>query len=497
MPSFADGLGRRVTLRGAGGEELESLRLCAEIGDRPSIQAALVQRAALLAQFRHAAFTPVRRVERYNGIGGGLAVVSEAVRGVRVSDMLRQSERRLAPTEPSAALHLLQQAVAAMAALHRFSRDAFHGALGPERLIVRPDASLVVVEHVLAGALEELQMSRSLLWRLFRIAVPPAAGTIRFDQQTDVMQLGVLALSLFLGRVLLRDEFPNNLADLLETAAAADDRRGRPRLSRPLRLWLGRALHFDPRTAFRTAIEADEALAAAVADEGTEAPAGDAVRRLLAENALNPMTPVGGTERVGMSFLTVTPLEQSATVRLTSTSEDRGSGAERVTRQPPPTEPIQVQVLADLSRTPPAQRQPPGREATPVGSGSRPAATVGVRTPHARPDRYAGSRVAIIVAGLVLLWGVSFLGARAYFGALSASQAAGTLLVESRPTGVDLVVDGKRVGRTPVTLVLPAGEHSLAFESSHGTVVVPARVDPGTQRTERVDLKSGRAHKRL
>jgi hypothetical protein len=506
-PSFADGLGRRVTIPGKGGEVLESLRLCAEIGDRPVIQAALVERAALLSSFQHPAFAAVRRIERYSGIGGGLAIVSAATPGIRVSDMLRQSERRMTPRDPAAALHLLQQAVAAVSALHASSRDAFHGALGPERLVVRADSSLVVVEHVLAGALEELRLSRSALWWLFRIAVPPAAGDVRFDQQTDVMQLGVLALSLFLGRVLLRDEFPNHLPDLLETAASADDRQGLPALSRPVRLWIGRALHFDPRTAFRTAIEAAGSLAAAMAEGEMAVPTADAVRRVLAANALNPASPVGGVERAGMSHLTVTPLHGSPLARVLGDAADCESASERGMAD---SSSLQVQVLADLSAAPPgpvidaANAGARAHTSSGMQGRTRSGAVQRASTPS-RPAaaaralqvvRYGRPRFAVVIAGLVLLWGVSFLGARAYFALPPAPAPSGTLVVESRPAGVELKVDGRAVGRTPVTLVLPPGEHSLAFQLARGPVVVPAHVDAGTARTERVDLRVTRTRKR-
>ena len=66
----------------------------------------------------------------------------------------------------------------------------------------------MIVEYVLAPAIERLQMGRTPLGTQFRVAVPASAGTARFDQMTDVMQLGVLALALVLGRPIPPSDTP-------------------------------------------------------------------------------------------------------------------------------------------------------------------------------------------------------------------------------------------------------------------------------------------------
>ena len=119
------------------------------------------------------------------------------------------------PPDLDAACFILAQVVTALADLHRHSRDLSHGAIGPERIVIGPDGRAVIVEPVLAPMLEQLQLARTPLWTEFRVPVPPVAGTARFDQVTDVMQLGVLALALVLGRPMRRDEYPNRLHDLM------------------------------------------------------------------------------------------------------------------------------------------------------------------------------------------------------------------------------------------------------------------------------------------
>ena len=43
----------------------------------------------------------------------------------------------------------------------------------PERVVVTPHARLVIVEHVMSAAVEQLQFSRDRLWQEFRISMPP------------------------------------------------------------------------------------------------------------------------------------------------------------------------------------------------------------------------------------------------------------------------------------------------------------------------------------
>lgn len=491
--AFADGLGRRLPLKGEAGERLESLRLCAEVGDTPTTQAALVERASRLSTFDHPAFARVRRVERLEGVIGGLAVVSVAADGIRLSDLLRQAERRNVPPDLNGALHLLQQVVSAIAALHAHSRDAAHGAIGPERVVVQPDGSAVVVEYVLASALEQLQLSRSQLWALFRVPAPSVAGAVRFDQQTDVLQLGVLALALILGRVLLREEFPQRISGLMEEAATLDAcHGGRGGLSRPLRTWVARALQLDSRSAFRNAVEAESALAAAIAEDRVSRPSVAPVRLLLSQCSPEQAPGSGPQPRATPSGAVVSiPHRGDTTTRVgprTGGFPDRGSGAHRVSRPGTEHEPTSVQVLADLSLVP---REPGAPAPVPAARSSSSSVAAAVRSPH-HGERWAALRrllrVGAVVLGLVMLFGVTYLGARAYFGLPTPLTAKGTLVVESRPAGLELLVDGVSSGRTPATLELTAGSHTVSVKTMHGARQMPVTVVAGTRKVERIEV---------
>ena len=267
-PLFCDGLGERVVAAdGATGELLQILRIRPALTAVPSFEFALRERAARLANFRHAYYARVRRIDRVQVPGPGLSIVSDHVEGTRLSDMLRVAHERNLQLDINAALCLIRQLVPAVALLHENAREVAHGLIAPERLVVTPHARLVIVEHVLSAAVEQLQFSRDRLWQEFRIAMPPSAGMSRFDHRADVTGIGLVALALVLGRPLHQAEFPNHLPTLLNEARERTAIGEEQPLSPSLRDWLARALQLDTRRAFASAPEALSALEEIVADD--------------------------------------------------------------------------------------------------------------------------------------------------------------------------------------------------------------------------------------
>jgi len=233
----------------------------------PSFEFALRERAARLANFRHAYYARVRRIDRVQVPSPGLSIVSDHVEGTRLSDILRVAHERNLQLDINAALCLIRQLVPAVALLHENAREVAHGLIAPERLVVTPHARLVIVEHVLAAAVEQLQFSRDRLWQELRISMPPSAGLPRFDHRADVTGVGLVALALILGRPLHSSEFPNHIPTLLNEARERTALGEEQPLSQPLRDWLARALQLDTRRAFASAPEALTALEEIVADD--------------------------------------------------------------------------------------------------------------------------------------------------------------------------------------------------------------------------------------
>jgi hypothetical protein len=253
---FEDGLGQRSRHSDpAGGPGTDVLTLRPSFATVPSFEFALRERAARLASFRHALFVRVRTVERTTGADPLLRVVSDAAQGIRLSDLLAGAHERQIPIDINAALCLLRQLVGAVAMLHERARDVAHGALSLERLVVTPRARLLIAEYILGAALEQLRYPRERYWSELRVALP-VGPTARLDRRADVLQIGVTALSLVLGRQLRPEEFPNGLSNVVASTSAVSPRGGFEPLPPGLRGWLSRALQLDPGRSFESAVEA-------------------------------------------------------------------------------------------------------------------------------------------------------------------------------------------------------------------------------------------------
>jgi PEGA domain len=251
MPNmtFEDRLGTRFEAVSPEGEPVEVLELKEQFANVPSFEYALRKRVNTLTAFRDPSCATARGVR----LGGGLAVVSDRVRGTRLSTVLEAYERDLIPIEFNAAVCVLRQLVPAVAILHETMPEICHGAIAPERIVITPEGRVVIVEHVLAAALESLRYSDQQYWEELRIAVPKAAGPTCFDQRSDVLQIGLVALALIHGRSLNLEEYPVPTASLAERAWAATAAGGLEPLPAALRMWLNRTLQLEPKQAFNTA----------------------------------------------------------------------------------------------------------------------------------------------------------------------------------------------------------------------------------------------------
>jgi hypothetical protein len=255
--AFEDGLGERLYAVGAGNEPLEVLKISSELTWVSTFEASLRAQMERLADFRHEAFGRVRAVERMDA--RSVVIISDHVRGVRLSDVLAGAKKRDILLEFPAAAWLIRQLASALAAFHESGPDVCHGAISPERLVVTPDGRLVLVEYILGPALEEMHFSWERYWRELGIALPRPIGLSRFDPAADVTQMGAVALALLLARPLASDEYPHKVSDVLEQASARSAAGDEP-LPAPFRAWLRRTLHLEPRSAYDSGLEAQAEL---------------------------------------------------------------------------------------------------------------------------------------------------------------------------------------------------------------------------------------------
>ena len=409
---FRDGLGvRRHIVDPSRGDTVELLCLRPELNAVSSFEFALRERVNRLATFRHAYFAPVRGVEHVSDPGDTLAVISDVTQGIRLSELLASLEERNGTLDITAALCLIRQIVPAVATLHESARDVAHGAIGPERLIVTPNARLVLVDYVFGSALEQLRYSHDRYWAELRVAVPKTGAAPRFDHRADVLQVGLVALALILGRSLRRDEYPTHIRELVASAwSASATGGGLEPLPPGLCVWLGRTLQLEALTAFPSAIEARAELNKIMGDASPGAsPTGlqtAIVRHQGAERAPDPAAnspgPAGGASpgavdaisplrsvtpgRATPSPRAATPLrEPSATVAVLPRVEARRSSALAALDLEPLADPPGVEGAVSLPELPlaPPRPQLTVPELPPIlAPASQPAAVLPVMAPE-------------------------------------------------------------------------------------------------------------------
>ena len=259
--AFQDGLGERFLLTDPeSGDVLELLRLVPHFTTIAGFGPAVNRQAKFLSSFEHFAFSKIRRVEPMQSTQDNIVILSERIPGIRLAGLLRQIQHSGQAIDVSVALGLARYLLAAVETLHVQGSDAVHGAIGPERVMVTPQGRLVLLEYILGPAFRTLELNRQELWNRFRIAAPSSAGLPRFDQRTDIAQVGLVALALVLGRAINADEFPFKVGDLVASATEYIGASGRQPISGKLRAWLTRALQLDARWSFATAAEAGRAL---------------------------------------------------------------------------------------------------------------------------------------------------------------------------------------------------------------------------------------------
>jgi hypothetical protein len=509
-PLFTDGIGDRVvSTDSATGEIVQVLRLNLSLTAVPSFEFALRERVARLANFRHGYYARVRRVDRAPGHTTALSVVSDHVEGTRLSDILRLAGERRLHLDTNAALCLVRQLVPALAVLHENARDVAHGLIAPERLIVTPHARLVIAEHVLGGAIEQMQYGRERLWHEFRVAMPPSAGIPRFDQRSDVAGIGVVALALILGRPIAADEYPARLNDLLQEATERTALGAEQPLSAPLRSWLARALQVDIRRAFASAPEALTALEQLTAEGSAYIAAPVALEMFLSRYTtalLSPVPAVTAPHGIAAVSLPMTthgpvlvpeavasaavapPTVVTPTVTLVPAAP-ASVAAPAAVEAPAPVVAPEPDIL-DTSFALPIESKDDPFEPLPAASDSVPkpnpfAIPELKKTPRKKSP--ISRKSTVVAAAVVAIATCGFAGLRAF--TRSAPPAMATLSVQSNPLGVPVFVDGVDRGLTPARITLAPGAHILELRGRGGVPrVIPVSLSAGADVSQYLEL---------
>jgi len=290
-PVFCDGLGERRLAVESSGELVQILHLPDAAMALPEFEFALRERVARWSSIRHASYVRACRVDRLRVPAMRFALVSEYVKGPRLSDLLLVAHQRNVVIDVAAAVSLTRQLLAAAALLHEQAPDVASGLIAPERLIVTPQGRVAIVEQALCTAIEQLRDRPEQLWRQLRIATNSATDARRFNHRTDLLNIGLVTLSLLLGRPLEDGDFPNRILQLVDTARERSPLGHDRPLSSSFRDWLIRALQPDPDQIFASPSDAWIAFEKVAATDSLYVSTAVAVEVLLHTCGANPSHP--------------------------------------------------------------------------------------------------------------------------------------------------------------------------------------------------------------
>ena len=462
LRDFEDGLGRRY--RGAapldGTNPLEILCFRHDIASVPSFEFALRERFARVSDFQHASFARIRKIDKLNDERGTVALMSDAAAGDRLSRILTDAEGARPAVDVSSALHLVRQLIAAVAALHQHTRVA-HGAIALERLCVTPRGQLVVVEYPLGSALEQLNYSRQRYWKELRVALPADAGPPRFDERTDLVQVGMVALSLLLARPIRDEEYPQQIEHLAASASARSAAGTSEPLPPPVREWLRRTLQLDARNSFRSAFDAQAAFGQVVSHDAKRHADPDRAKTVVQwfpaspppsapPPALAPVQPHLAPRPSVPIAREVLPPSLPATYEPLPLPQDHS------------TESVDERLETD------------DREDV-------------MNSAHTRTRRI--KRIAAVVA-LLAATTAGLFAARERLTRTAAAPpvTTGTVTVTTDPAGAEVEIDGVARGQSPLTLALTAGAHTMVVKANGESRTIPLNIAAGAEVSQYLDM---------
>jgi PEGA domain-containing protein len=472
--AFQDGLGERRQTTGAGNQLLDLVLVHEALGGVSGFEAALRQRAGELASFTHASFPRLKGVGKLSKSPAKIVVATDHVSGVRLSDLLAIAERRLIPLEYDGAVGLLQQLLAAVAALHEAVPHVSHGAIATERLIFTPDARLMVVDHSFGAAIACLGFDQERCWKELRAAYPVGDGKVTIDRRADVMQIGAVALSLLLGRLLNDEEYPAGIAEMIDGLNAVSS-NGLDMLPSEMKSWLRRALQLDTQHGFATAVDAK-------ADFDKTIKINEARSRTVLTAFLSECQTFG---KAAPAAAAPAPVAESKAKDSAIDAFGSAPTAPKVTAETakPATGEKAKQATGEKTRQATGEKKP----LTPVAAD------------HARhPEKEAAlqvkkipfwqsewrNRAAVAAAVLVAIVTAGVFAIKSY----ARVPPTGELVVNTNPDGVQVFIDGKKHGTTPITLQLPTGDHKLELTLGDQTRAIPVKITTGGHVAQFVEL---------
>jgi serine/threonine protein kinase len=502
--AFQDGLGQRRLSVSVTNEPLELLALREELTAVSSFEFALRDRVSRLSSFQSEHYGRVRGVERVGKTGTTLAIVSDHVQGVRLSDVLAFAESRLMPIETNAALCLIRQLIHALALLHQKMPDVCHGAVGPERIVVTPQARLVLVEHVLGAALDQLHYTHEQYWKTLRIPLPRTGSGPQFDRRSDITQAGVTALALIIGRPIAEDDYPVRIAEMASGTWALSATGGIEPLPATLRDWLMRAIQLDPRNPFPSALEAWAELDRVLhySDPiGEVAALKSFLTRYHARVAGESVKPAGPAP-IPTPAMRPTVVHSATAAPATPPSAPAAAqkpGPQAVAPpRPAPVAHVPSVPLSGSHAIASMHPQASTRPDSPVAPVVAPAAKDDQAPEDSRSeeaDSFMNKNTSFLrgrwIAAAIVLVALTSGGTLAVGRIMSPPaepESLGSLSVQTNPAGAAVVIDGQQRGMSPLSVQLKPGRHVVELVTDGDVRTIPVTITAGGEVSQFIEI---------
>jgi hypothetical protein len=457
---MTDGFGRRVaSTDAASGEPVECLELSPGLAAHTGFATALTDRVARLADVRHANYVRVRRLDRLGP--NQLVVVSDQTPGPRLSDLLEYSQRTSTRPDIEVVVALMRQLLPAVGLFARHNKSQAIGVIAPERLFVLPAGRMVVADIMLGSALDQLTLEPNDAWRRYGVVSPSKIGPVVCTPRGDGLALGIVALSMLLGRMLADPEFPGGLSHLVASLRERHGGEDRP-LSPGFAKWLVRALQIDEPNAFDSPHAAQIGFEEVLAEDPRYVTRGEALSEWLNEYerwSKDKSKPRASKQGAG---------RKPAAWRVDSKSQESPQEGKRVG-------PVQEQEADD---------EPADEQVSESPVAVRPAPRTGLAA--VLPKVAAGLLGLVLVEAAVIAWLSTRSGP--VIGA-----GDGELSVHSRPASARVVINGEERGETPLLIKLPSGTHVMELRLGAAEPrVIPLTIRPGVQTAQYVELQDPR-----
>ena len=433
---FRDGFGDRLLVEDAQGRRThECLLIRPELFSVPAFEFALNERLWQLEKFDHPAFLTIHNIVRTPGRLASVSLVYDHTGGVRLCDVLARAASNGQPIAAGATVFVLKEVLDALAELHRLSGDLAHGAIAPERIILT-DGKVRISDYVLGSAIEQLRFTTERYWKELRVAIPPAAGGARLDSRVDVAQAALVGVAMFAGRPLRDTEHLGDLGDVLMSIS----------VPQPIRSWLLRALHMDPRRVFVHAGEASQALTDAMNEVGLRPSPRDL------------------------------DLQQSRSIKIAAPKPPASKPAAAAPSAPPAVK------IATQPR-PPKQDVWQAHDVDPRVYAPQSSTVVRERKPMS-----SAWKKFLLAAIVITLMTGAFTAAQFIPSPDWLFGNTGTLVIESSPDGIKVSVNGTPQGVTPLTLKVESGIHEVELQGPGKPKIFKVHVTRGDRVAQYIEF---------